>query len=166
MRVPIRKPGKYTHSKSDRHITKEKLREFERELEKLERVVRPELALEVQRLAELGDFSENAEYQIAKGKLRGINARIIELEKAITSVVIIVSPSSCDYVQLGSRVTMKIAGEQKKYQLLGSAESDPSNGIISQTSPMGVGMIGKKIGDTFAIKLGEKEVECRILKIE
>lgn len=166
MRVPIRKPGQYTHSKPDRHITEAKRFEFEKELDKLTRIVRPPTIAEVKRLAELGDFSENAEYQIAKGRLRGINARILELEKAIKSAIIIKSGGNRGSIRIGSRVTIEMDGEQKIFKLLGSEESDPQKGIISHTSPIGASLIGKQAGDTFMIKLANKEVECKILKIE
>ncbi len=166
MRVPIRKPGQYTHSKPDRHITPSKLQEYKDELNKLERVIRPPAIAEVKRLADLGDFSENAEYQIAKGRLRGLNARILELEDAIKSVVVIKPGSSTGRIKIGSRVTVQMDGDQKTFQLLGSAESDPEKGIISHTSPIGAALMGKKEGNTFAIKIADKEVECTILKIE
>lgn len=166
MQVPIRKPGKFTHHKPDRHITEKKLREFEVELDKLKRVSQPRAILEVKRLAELGDFSENAEYQIAKGRLRGINERMLQLEDAVKQAIVIPSGSQTDQVRLGNRVTIKLAGEQKSYLLLGPAETDPDKGIISHTSPLGAALIGKKVGETFTITLAEKEVECTVLHIE
>jgi len=166
MRVPIRKPGKYTHSKPDPHVTEKQLQKFKDELDKLKRISQPRAILEVARLAEMGDFSENEAYQMAKGRLRGINYRMEELEDAIKNAVVIPSGGSTDRIQVGHRVTIEMGGEQKNYQLLGSTESDPDKGIISYTSPIGAALIGKKFGDTFIIKLANKEVECKILRIE
>jgi len=59
-----------------------------------------------------------------------------------------------------------MAGEKKTYVLLGSTESDPDKGIISYISPLGCALIGKKIGDIFTVKLGSKEVGCKILEVE
>lgn len=166
MRVPIRKPGKYTHQKSDLHITASKLQTFKDELDKLKSIIRPRDILEVKRLSELGDFSENAEYQLAKARLRGINARILELEEAIKNAIIITSGGHSDRIQIGHRVTLEMAGQEHIYQILGSAESNPHQGIISHTSPIGSALIGKKVGDKFIIKIAEKEVGCKILIIE
>ncbi|MBU0598454.1 GreA/GreB family elongation factor [Patescibacteria group bacterium] len=166
MRVPIRKSGQYTHAKPDRHITKGKLQEFKEELGRLKRIHQPRAISEVKRLAEMGDFSENAAYQIAKGRLRGINERMLQLEDAVKKAIVIKPGSHTDLIQIGHHVTIVIAGEQKKYLILGSTETDPEKGIISHTSPLGKSLIGKKVGDTFTIKLANKEVECKILHIE
>jgi hypothetical protein len=82
MQVPYRKPGKYTNSVPDPLITKDKFEDLTRKLERAKASQGP-AAAEVARLAELGDFSENAEYQLAKGKLRGINNTILRLENQI-----------------------------------------------------------------------------------
>ncbi|MFA5051808.1 MAG: GreA/GreB family elongation factor [Patescibacteria group bacterium] len=166
MQVPIRKPGQYTHYQPDRHVTGAKLAEFKDELARLKKTARPHLASEVKRLAELGDFSENAEYQIAKGKLRGMNERIQELEDAIKKAIVIEPATHSGSVAIGNRVILEMDGEQKNYLLLGSAESDPEKGVISHTSPIGGSLIGKKAGDTFTVKLAKKEIACRVLKIE
>lgn len=165
MRVPIRKPGKYTHQKSDIHITEKKLQEFKVELKKIKQVVQPKLIIEVKRLAELGDFSENTEYQIAKGRLRGLNARIDELEDAIKKAKLITFGAGSEIATIGSKVILELNGVKKEYLILGSAESDPTKGIISHTSPIGAALIGKKVGDIFSIEIANKKMEGKILKI-
>ena len=166
MRVPIRKPGKYTNRKPDRHITIRKSKEFKEELEKLQNKNLPQAISEVKRLAEMGDFSENAAYQMAKGRLRGINQRILDLEEAVKHAIVIKPGGDTDLVRLGHRVTLEMSGNKKEYLLLGSTETNPEKGIISHTSPLGTALIGKKVGDSFTIKLVKKIIECRILKIE
>lgn len=165
MRVPIRKPGKYTHAKSDLHITKRKFDELTDELAKLKKFAQPQTSKEVMRLAEDGDFSENAAYQMAKGRLRSINQRILELEDQVGHAEIITS-SETDRVQLGNTVTIVIDGEKRTYRILGSLETDPANGIISYNSPMGAALMGRTVGDTVKMRSAHKEVECRIVKIE
>ncbi|MFA6553720.1 MAG: GreA/GreB family elongation factor [Patescibacteria group bacterium] len=165
MRVPIRKPGQYTHYQPDPHVTAEKLQQFKDELDKLLHRVRPHAISEVKRLAELGDFSENAAYQIAKGKLRGMNERIQELEDAIKKAIVITAGGDTGRIRIGHRVTFAMAGQEKTYTLLGSAESSPDRGIISHSSPIGAALIGKKAGDSFKIRLARKEVACTILKV-
>ena len=124
------------------------------------------LAAEVSRLAELGDFSENVEYQLAKGKLRGVNSIISKLENQIKNAVIIKPKNNTGIVQLGNKVTVLVQNQQKTYRILGSAETNPKKGIISQNSPLGIALLGKKVGDTVDIGFKEKIVEYKIIKIE
>ncbi|MCL4385054.1 MAG: GreA/GreB family elongation factor [Cyanobacteria bacterium] len=164
MRVPIRKPGKYTYLKPDHNFTADKLNELKDKLERL-KISQPAAIKEVRRLAELGDFSENAAYQIAKGRLRGINDQIFELQEKIKKAQII-KPKNTDCVQLGCKVTIQLNNQQKTFLILGSAEADPSKGIISHNSPIGAALMGKKPSDIIKINLSGKEIEYKIIKIE
>jgi transcription elongation factor GreA len=164
MRVPIRKPGKYTHAKPDPNITEEKYREMKALLEKL-KIRQPFLIAEVKRLALDGDFSENAAYQIAKGKLRGLNQRMLEIEDHLKRAIIIKPPLNKDYVRLGHRVTVEASGKTKEFLILGSSETNPESGVISNNSPLGNALIGRKPGEKVKVKLASKEVEYKIIKI-
>lgn len=165
MQLPVRKPGKYTHLKPDQYLTEAKFNELKNKLERL-KFNRPRAAEEVKRLAAMGDFSENAAYQIAKGRLRGMNQKILEIEDHLKRAVIIKPDKNSGLVQLGSSVTVATAGREKTYLILGSSETDPSRGIISSRSPIGAALLGKKIHDQIKIKLADKEIEYRIIKIE
>ena len=165
MRVPIRKPGKYTHLKPDAHFTQAKFNQLSNELEKLKKFSHPQTSKEVMRLSADGDFSENAAYQMAKGRLRSINQRILELEDRLNHAEIITPNANTDVVQLGHRVTIEIAGEQRSFRILGSLETDPEKGIISFNSPMGSALMGRKVGDTLALQ-NDNRASCTILKIE
>ncbi|MBI2459774.1 MAG: GreA/GreB family elongation factor [Parcubacteria group bacterium] len=165
MQLPIRKPGKYTHLKPDQHLTQAKFNELKNKLDQL-KFNRPRAAEEVKRLAEMGDFSENAAYQIAKGRLRGLNQKILEIADQLKRAVIIKPVKNSRLVQLGSSVTVITAGREKTYLILGSAETDPKRGIISSHSPIGSALIGKKINDQIKIKLADQEVEYKIVRIE
>lgn len=164
MRVPIRKPGKYTHLKPDTHFTQAKIDELKDKLEKLKKS-RPIAAEEMRRLAEMGDLSENAAYQIAKGRLRGINDNITKLEDLLNQAIIIEPEKNSGKIQLGNSVTVEISGKQQTYTVLGSSETDPGKGIISHNSPLGAALMGKRVGDVVTIKTGAKEMECKILSI-
>ncbi|PLX25180.1 transcription elongation factor GreA [Candidatus Parcubacteria bacterium] len=166
MRVPIRKAGKYTFLKSDPFVTKEKLAELKKTLSKLKDKVQPRLVQEVKRLAELGDFSENVEYQLAKGKLRGINSKILKLEKEISEAQIIEINKKSDTVQIGSLVTVEVNDKQIEYRILGSSETDPSSGVISYQSPLGKVLMNKKAGDIVEFEHNSQTVEYKILKIK
>ena len=166
MQLPYRKPSKFTHIKPDPNITKAKFKEFQDKLERLKTGSQPRAAAEVRRLAEMGDFSENAAYQIAKGKLRGINQRIMELQYMLEHADIIEGGSPEGRVELGSIVTVDIIGKQKIYQILGSAETDPATGIISHNSPLGQALLGKKVGDLVTVRLPDKTVEYKIIDLK
>ena len=165
MQLPIRKPGKYTHLKPGAQMTEAKLYELEKKLAKLKRA-HPGLADEVKRLALMGDFSENAAYQIAKGRLRGLNQKILELEDQINRAVIIRPSQDTNAVRLGHQVTLESAGKQKTYLILGSAETNPKAGIISNSSPIGSALMGRRVGDKIKIKLAGSEMEYRIISIK
>ena len=166
MRVPYRKPGKFSQIKSDPLLTPEKFNELKNKLDKLIKFSRPKAAEEVKRLAELGDFSENVEYQLAKGRLRGINQSIMQLENQIQQAEIVEPPPQYETVQVGHKVTIEMNNKQKTYQILGSVETNPEQGIISYNSPIGSALMGHKVEDNVKIKLLDREVECKIIKIE
>jgi transcription elongation factor GreA len=165
MQIPWRKPGKYTHLKPDQHLTEAKYIELKDKLERL-KFNRPRLAEEVKKYASDGDFSENAAYQIAKGKLRGTNQRILEIEDHLKRAVIIKPNKNSGVVQLGSNVTVETSGKQKTFLILGSSETNPGRGVISRNSPIGSALMGKKLGDQIKIKLADKIVEYKVIKIE
>lgn len=165
MRVPIRKGGKYTHLKPDPHLTEDKFNEVKKELQHLKKI-QPEAAAEVKRCAEMGDLSENAAYQIAKGRLRGINQRIIDLTDYLQRVVIIKPADGRTAVELGQYVTVESNGQEKTYLILGSAETDPLRGIISHNSPIGSALMGKRVGETAKVNLKNKVIDYKIIKIK
>jgi len=113
----------------------------------------------------MGDFSENAAYQMAKGRLRSLNQRIFDLEEQLKLAIIIKPSLNKNQVQLGDKVTVKMAGRQKTYLILGSSEINVKNNIISHNSPIGSALMGKKVGDTVKIQLANNEVEFKIIKI-
>ena len=164
MRIPYRKPGIYSQMKQDPHLTADKLADLERKLERL-KLSKPAAMADVSRLAELGDFSENVEYQLAKGRLRGINAGIFNTQSQIDNSVLIENAGNTDKVQIGHTVTVLVNGKEKKYTILGSAESDPKLGVISHGSPLGLSLMYKEVGDEVKVKLADKDVVYKILNI-
>lgn len=165
MRTPQRKPGKYTGLKPDPHITVKKYQELKNKLENLKKI-RPQAIEEVQRLALMGDFSENAAYQIAKGRLRGMNQKMLDIEEHLKNSIIIEPDKNKNQVRLGGRVTIKNNNQEKTYVILGSSETDPANNIISHNSPLGAKLMGKKIGDKIILETKNKKNEYKIIKIE
>ncbi len=164
MRIPYRKPGKYSQMKSDPMLTSEKAKELQDKLERLKNFSRPRAAEEVKRLSELGDFSENVEYQLAKGRLRGINQGILTIENQLKHAKIISPQIQTDTIALGHKVTITNGKTEKTYLILGSSETNPQQGIISHNSPLGAALLEKKVGDT--VKIPNNETTYKITKIE
>jgi transcription elongation factor GreA len=166
MQVPIRRKETYIKPKPDPYLTEEKFIELKNRLEKMKTQTRPRLAEEVKRMAEMGDFSENTGYQVAKGRLRGLNQRIIEIEDHLKNAIIFYPNKDTDVLQLGHKVTIESNGKEKIYTILGSSETDPTAGIISHHSPIGAALLGHRVGDIVRVKIADKEKEFKIIRIE
>jgi len=164
MQIPKRKSENYTRAKPDMNITKAKFDELKKKVENLKKS-HPIASEEVKRLAKMGDFSENFSYQIAKGRFRSINSRILEIENVLNHAVIIETKKNSKTIQLGCEVFLEIAGKKKKYLILGSSETNPSKGVISHSSPIGSALMGCEAGDKVKIKLEKGEIVCRIIEI-
>jgi len=165
MQVPIRRKETYVKPKPDPYLTEAKFQELKNKLEKLKTHTRPQAAQEVKRLAEMGDFSENVGYQVAKGRLRGLNQRILEIEDHLKNAVIFHPNKNTQVIQLGHTVTLEVNGKEKTYTILGSSETNPTAGIISHNSPIGAALLGHSIGEQVKIKLADKEANFKIIKI-
>jgi len=163
MQTPKRKLGQYAHLKPDANITEEKYNELQAKLARLKKI-HPDAATEVKRLAEMGDFSENAGYQMAKGRLRGINQRILDIEDHLKRANII-KHRNTNTVQLGHEIIVEVNGKRKEYLILGSSETNPEKNIISHNSPIGSALIGHRVGDKIKLKLKDKEVIYTIIAI-
>lgn len=113
---------------------------------------------------ELGDLSENAEYQSARAEQERDEGRIAEIENILQSVEIITKPRGDSKVQLGSRVKLK-NGTTKQFQVVGTVEADPLNGKISDESPIGQALLGKRLGDSVEIKTPAETITYEIIEI-
>lgn len=160
MRMPTRQSEilQGTKKVSDNFLSSNALQRYKDELQDLIKNQRPPAIKEVQRTAEMGDFSENAAYQMAKGRLRQINGRITSLEEKIKRAVVI-KASVDGRISIGSTVTLEIAGKKITYEILGSQESDPLHGKISYLSPLGALLLNKIVGDKFVFNRNEVEIK-------
>ncbi len=161
MQVPKRRGEEEARLKRvhDDYLTPEKIAAMRRQLERLRKTERPAAILETQRLAEMGDFSENVGYQIAKANLRRMNGKIMTLEERLKTAIPIERGTSEDgVVRIGSTVTLVEEGIQKVFEILGSSETDPTHGCISHLSPLGRALLGHRDGDEVALSTlaGEK----------
>jgi transcription elongation factor GreA len=144
---------------------KKKLQE---EIAALENELRVELPREIGKARAHGDLSENAEYHAAKERQGLVNARLGQLQKRLRELSMVdMAKIPRDRVGLGSRVTVLDTKkeEEVRYKLVTSEEADVAKGLISTTSPIGRGLIGKRVGDTVRIQSpgGAKELEIREL---
>jgi len=112
---------------------------------------RANIAEAIKTARELGDLAENAEYQSARAEQDRNETRISEVENILQNVEIIKRPRGDSKVQLGSLVKLKNDGKTKEFQVVGTVEADPLNGKISDESPIGQALLGKKEGDLVEI---------------
>jgi transcription elongation factor GreA len=132
----------------DIRITKEGLAKLEKELQHLMMVRRPEVAEKIKRAREVGGTENNAEYDDAKNEQAFVEGRILMLENIMKNAAIIESPVLPDTVELGNKVLIQNQdGKIEQYTIVGSTESNPIEGKISNESPVGQALLGKKIGN-------------------
>jgi transcription elongation factor GreA len=113
---------------------------------------RSAIAEAIKTAREFGDLAENAEYQSARSDQEKNEARIAEVEAILQNVEIIKKPTGAAKVQLGSQVKLKGDSKTKEFQIVGTVEADPLSGKISDESPIGQALLGKKVGETVEIK--------------
>lgn len=126
---------------------------------------RADIAEAIKSARELGDLTENAEYQSAMVEKDRNEARISELENILQNVEIIKKPRGDSKVQLGSVVKLKNDGKTKEFQVVGTVEADPLNGKISDESPIGQALLGKAEGDKVEISASGETTAYKIVGI-
>ena len=149
-------------------LTSPGLKKLEDELENLKVVKRKEVAGKIKEAREQGDLSENAEYDAAKDEQRDIEARIEELEKILKNAEVVVEDDvDLDTINIGCTVDVydKEFEEEIVFQLVGSTEANRLEGKISNESPVGKALIGKKVGDVVAVETQAGVIEYEVLKI-
>ena len=142
------------------YLTKDGIAELKDELNEMI-AQRSPIAERIKTAREFGDLSENAEYSSARQEQERVESRIAEIEHILLNVEVIKKPNGDHKVQLGSIVTLK-NHDTKKFQVVGTVEADPMNGKISDESPIGQALLGKKLGDEVEIKT---PAETNIYKI-
>lgn len=136
-------------------LTDEGLRKLEEELEELKTVKRKEIAEKIKVALSFGDLSENSEYDEAKNDQAIAEARIAEIEAMLKNVKVINEDElSTEMIHVGSKITVKDLefDEVINYRIVGSSEADPTNGKISDESPVGKGLLGHRVGEKVDIE--------------
>ena len=153
--------------KEPTYLTTDGAERLQAELKELTGPKRDELAARLRAAIQMGDLSENADYHKAKEDQGFLEGRIQELEYLLSNAVIIEENGSKDVVALGSHVTIQEEDyPEETYHLVGSAEADPSRGMISHESPIGSALIDHKAGDTVEAETPGGVIKLKILKIE
>lgn len=144
-------------------ITEAGKKELETELEGL-KGRRGDIAEKISNARDFGDLSENAEYDAAREEQGMVESRIAEIEDILLNAEIIKAIKSSKVI-LGSNVELKIGDKTVKYTVVGPVEADPMAGRISNESPIGVALMGKKVGDSVTITTPKGEIAYEVTAI-
>ncbi len=150
-------------------MTSEGLKKYEDELQELKVVRRQEVAQKIKEAREQGDLSENAEYDAAKDEQRDIEARIEEIEKILKDVEV-VDEEEVDLKKINVGCKVKILDvefkEEMEYKIVGSSEANSLMGKISNESPVGKALIGRKKGETVQVETAAGVLSYKVLEIQ
>ena len=148
-------------------LTPEGLANLKAELEQLSTVRRREVAARIKEAREFGDISENAEYDDAKNEQAMLEARIAQLEEKLRSATVIDnSDLGTDIVRVGSIVHVREGSKSTKYTIVGSAEASPAEMKLSNESPVGKALLGRKRGEEVTFPTPKGERRLKITKID
>ncbi len=136
-----------------KYLTQEGFDKLSKELKDCKLKKRRIIAQAIKEAKEQGDLSENAEYTEAKRQQRENEARIMKLENIIRTAEIIKDDGSTDKVKIGCVVDVKTNGIKNTFHIVGANEADPANGYISNESPLGSEMLGRKKGEVAEVVL-------------
>lgn len=167
MQIPRRKSDELRRrDPGPLYITEDGLERLREKLDHIKKI-RPDLIAEAQRTAAFGDRSDNAAYKEAKGRLRRANWQVLEIEDQIKRAVVIAKPQSGGAtVELGATVLLEKDGVRMTFRILGSHETDPSQGIISHNSPLGAALMGHAKGDSVTLNTPAGPQEYKIITID
>ena len=147
------------------YISKDGLDRLRTELEEIVTSRRPEIAQRIHDAKEHGDLTENAEYEDAKNEQAFVEGRIAQLEAMIKNATLIDENTSNDHVQIGSTVKVDGPDGKESFTIVGSAEARPTEGRISNESPVGRALLGRRKGDTITVHVPAGDYSYRIVGI-
>jgi transcription elongation factor GreA len=147
------------------YISRDGLEKLRKELDEMVSVRRPEIAQRIHDAKEHGDLSENAEYEDAKNEQAFVEGRIQTLEALIKNATIIDEHHSSDHVQIGSTVKVNGPDGSQSFTIVGSTEARPTEGRISNESPVGRALLGRKKGEMIQVQVPAGDIAYKILAI-
>ena len=147
------------------YLSKEGLEQIRQELDQLVNVRRSEIAARIHEAKEHGDITENAEYEDAKNEQAFVEGRIQALSALVKNAVVIEENHSSTHVQIGSTVTIQSKDGKESFMIVGSAEAAPADGRISNESPVGRALLGRKKGDEVTVSVPAGDSKYKILSI-
>ena len=147
------------------YLSTEALEQIKIELEHRKKILRREISEKILQAKELGDLSENFEYQTAKDEQSENEMRILDIESMLHDVVIIEKSQGINMITLGTTFTVETEGKKKTYSLVGSNEANPLEGKISNESPIGMAFLGHKAGDHVEFEAPSGVIQYHILEI-
>jgi len=147
------------------YISREGLDQLRHELDEMVSVRRPEVAGRIHDAKEHGDLSENAEYEDAKNEQAFVEGRIQTLEALIKNATLIDEHPSKEMVQIGSTVTVRGPEGEVSFTIVGSTEARPTEGRISNESPVGRALLGRKKGDKIIVRVPDGDISYAVLGI-
>ncbi|MGN1258959.1 MAG: transcription elongation factor GreA [Christensenellales bacterium] len=153
---------------ADIFLTKEGREEKEKYLDYLKSERRQEVVEKLKAAREFGDLSENSEYDAARDEQRKLEAEIEKIEETLRQAKIVdVKDVKSDKVGVGTTVKLYDMefDEEVEYSIVGSLESNPSKGLISNESPIGKSLMGKKVGDVVNVEAPAGSIKMKVLKI-
>ena len=149
-------------------VTAEGLRQLEEELDYLKGEKRKEIAEKIKVARSYGDLSENSEYDDAKNEQAILEARIVTIEATLKNAVIIDEDTiSNEHIHIGSKVKIEniTLGREAEYKIVGSNESNPAKGKISDESPVGMALMGHAVGDVVEVETPSGVLGIKVLEI-
>lgn len=148
------------------YLTRERLAELKKELIDLKTRARQEIAERLKQAKEMGDLSENSEFASAREEQLFLESRINQLEDLIRSAVIIHKSKGNQIVKIGSTLKAQKNNRIFTYTIVGSEDSQPEKGLISNASPLGKAFLGKKVGEIIKVGTPAGSAEYKIFEIE
>lgn len=149
------------------YLTKEGLERLQKEYNELTTTGRKNIAEKIKNALGFGDLSENSEYADAKDQQVFTEGRIAELERILKNAIMIdESHENCSTVNVGCSVKVELEDGEMEFRIVGSAEADPEKGWISNESPIGKALLGKKAGDEVEVSVPAGNIKYKVKKIK
>ena len=150
---------------NDQFVTKQKYSELQEELRVLQKETIPMIARRIDEAKLMGDLSENAEYHAAREEMSWANGRLEQIEELLRNAQIISENVGIGTVSIGNTIIVRVGDAKKTFRIVGAEEADPLDGKISNESPLGQALLGKKLGDVVEFEVPAGVQHYEILKI-